>query len=246
MRLIPAIDLRGGKCVRLRQGDFSAETVFPVAPQDLLARYRAWGADWVHVVDLDAARDDAATNTATLDALAADGKVHLQIGGGLRTRAAVEARLQRGAVRAVLGSLAVAAPLEVGALVDAFGTERVMAALDVRIDPIGTPRVATHGWREQTSLSLWDAVSALTEVGVQHVLCTDIERDGMLEGPNLVLYGEAMRRFPGVEWQASGGIRDAADLSTLAKLGIAAAISGRALLEDRMSLKELRPFLPNA
>jgi phosphoribosylformimino-5-aminoimidazole carboxamide ribotide isomerase len=246
MRLIPAIDLRGGKCVRLRQGDFSAETVFPCAPQDLLERYRSWGADWVHVVDLDAARDGAATNTTTLDALAAAGKVHLQVGGGLRTRAAVEARLNRGAARAVLGSLAVTAPLEVAALVQAFGAQRVTAALDVRIDSHGTPRVAVHGWREQTSISLWDAVSALMQHGVRHVLCTDVGRDGMLDGPNLELYTEAMQRYPHLEWQASGGIRDAADLHALAAIGLAAAISGRALLEDRIAHAELRPFLPNA
>ncbi len=246
MRLIPAIDLRGGKCVRLRQGDFSAETVFPCAPQDLLERYRSWGADWVHVVDLDAARDGAATNSATLDALAAAAKVHLQVGGGLRTRAAVEACLKRGAARAVLGSLAVSAPLEVAALVQAFGAQRVTAALDVRIDLHGTPRAATHGWREQTSICLWDAVAALMQHGVRHVLCTDVGRDGMLDGPNLELYTEAVRRYPRLEWQASGGIRDAADLHALATIGLAAAISGRALLEDRIALEELRPFLPNA
>jgi phosphoribosylformimino-5-aminoimidazole carboxamide ribotide isomerase len=246
MRLIPAIDLRGGKCVRLRQGDFSAETVFPFVPRDLLDRYRSWGADWVHVVDLDAARDGAATNSATLDALAAAGKIHLQVGGGLRTRAAVEACLKRGADRAVLGSLAVTAPLEVAALVQAFGAQRVTAALDVRIDSQGTPRAATHGWREQTSISLWDAVSALMQRGVRHILCTDVGRDGMLDGPNLELYAEAMRRYPQLEWQASGGIRDAADLHALAAIGLAAAISGRALLEDRIALEELRPFLPNA
>ena len=246
MRLIPAIDLRGGKCVRLRQGDFSAESVFPVEPLELLDRYREWGADWVHVVDLDAARDGASTNGAALDALAAHGKVHLQIGGGLRTRAAVEGRLKRGAARAVLGSLAVDAPLEVAALIDGFGAERVTAALDVRIDAHGTPRVATHGWREQTLIPLWDAVSVLTGHGVRHVLCTDVARDGMHDGPNLELYGEALRRFPRLEWQASGGIRNAADLNALAQLGLPAAISGRALLEDRIALEELRPFLPNA
>ena len=127
-----------------------------------------------------------------------------------------------------------------------FGAERVVLAFDVRLDPVRTPRVAIHGWREQSQLSLWDAVENFADYDLKHVLCTDVSRDGALSGPNVELYDEAVRRFPHIEWQASGGIRDARDLHTLARTGVKAAISGKALLEGLIPLEELRPFLPNA
>ncbi|HZF15244.1 MAG TPA: 1-(5-phosphoribosyl)-5-[(5-phosphoribosylamino)methylideneamino] imidazole-4-carboxamide isomerase [Steroidobacteraceae bacterium] len=243
MRLIPAMDLRGGRCVRLRQGDFAAESVFDVEPAALLDRYYAWGAGWTHIVDLDAARDGSTVNDSLIGALVADRKMRLQVGGGLRSRAAVEQVLGRGASRAVIGSLAVAQPQDARDLLADFGPDRLAIAFDVRIDHRGTPCVTTHAWREQSTISLWEAVETLANGRLRHVLCTDVTRDGMLNGPNLELYADALRRFPEIEWQASGGIRDASDLAALAGLGVAAAVSGRALLEDRIAIEELRPFL---
>jgi phosphoribosylformimino-5-aminoimidazole carboxamide ribotide isomerase len=119
-------------------------------------------------------------------------------------------------------------------------------AFDVRLDPAGVPRVRTHGWMEGGTHSLWEAIEPFRPCGLRHVLCTDIDRDGALTGPNLDLYREALGRFPELAWQASGGVRDAADLAALAGIGIGAAVSGKALLEERMTPEELRPFLPNA
>jgi phosphoribosylformimino-5-aminoimidazole carboxamide ribotide isomerase len=246
MRLIPAIDLRGGRCVRLRQGNYDAESVFAVEPLQLLERYRGWGADWVHVVDLDAARDGSTVNAPVIAALAAQSAVHLQVGGGLRSRARVSQCLATGIDRAVIGSLAISAPDEVAALIRDFGADRITIALDVRLDDREVPRVATHGWRKQTAVPLWEAVETASTHGVSQVLCTDVARDGMLAGPNFDLYQEGVRRYPGIAWQASGGIRNLQDLETLARLGVAAAVSGRALLDDLISPQELRPFLPNA
>ena len=246
MRLIPAIDLRGGRCVRLRQGDFAAETVFDLDPRELLERYRAWGADWVHVVDLDGARDGTTANRDVIALLAAQPGVQLQVGGGLRSIAAILELLERGIARAVIGSLALSAPAQIGAVARELGAQRIVVALDVRIDSTNVPRVATHGWRQQTATALWDAVEAVAAEGLTRVLCTDVARDGMLAGPNLDLYREGVRRFPALEWQASGGIRGVQDLAALAQTGVAAAVSGRALLEERMNPEELRPFLPNA
>jgi phosphoribosylformimino-5-aminoimidazole carboxamide ribotide isomerase len=168
------------------------------------------------------------------------------VGGGVRNRATVDELLGLGVARVAIGSAAVEARAEVHAWLRAFGGERICLAFDVQHDDGGVPRLRTRGWREGTSLSLWDAVADYAAAGLRHVLCTDIARDGALTGPNLALYGEAQRRFPGIAWQASGGVSNAADLAALAALGVSAAISGKALLEGRISVEELQPFLRDA
>lgn len=246
MELIPAIDLKGGRVVRLLKGDFDAETRYELTPDDLYDRYVACGARRLHVVDLDGARDGAQPNLAIVRGLAARGRLAVQSGGGLRSDAALTALFDAGAVRAVVGSVAVTAPDLVNGWFARFGADRLVLALDVRLDADGVPRVATHGWREQTALDLWSAVERYRAAGLAHVLCTDVSRDGALAGPNLDLYREALRRFPGIAWQASGGVRDAADLHALAGIGVAATVSGKALIEGRMTTEELQPFLPAA
>lgn len=246
MELIPAVDLRGGSVVRLFQGDFAAETRYATTPEELFARYARAGARWLHVVDLDGARDGSAGNRPAIAALAALGRLRIQSGGGLRSSQAVRSLLAAGVGRAVIGSVAVTSPGEVAEWFSEFGAERIVLALDVRIDAGGTPNVATHGWREQSGLSLWEMVRRYLDAGLRHVLCTDVSRDGALAGPNLALYREAVDRFPELAWQASGGVRDAADLRALARIGVAAAVSGKALIEGRIPHQELQPFLPGA
>jgi phosphoribosylformimino-5-aminoimidazole carboxamide ribotide isomerase len=248
MRLIPAIDLKDGRCVRLLRGDFARETAYPTPPLALARRYRAMGADWLHVVDLDGAREGRTDsgNRALIAELARGSRLKLQVGGGLRTRPDVERVLEAGAARAVIGSAASSDPTAVREWIKDFGHDRIVLALDVRLDADGTPCIVTHGWQRQTMRPLWEALAEFPAAVPTHVLCTDVARDGALSGPNVALYAEAARRFPGIAWQASGGIRDAADLLALASSGAAAAISGKALLEDLIPIEELRPFLPNA
>lgn len=246
MLLIPSIDLRAGRCVRLLQGDFAAETRYELDPHALLGRYRQLGAAWLHVVDLDAARDGTLINRTLIHRLAAQPAVRLQVGGGVRDAAGVEELLAHGIARVVVGSAAVDNPHEVADWLARFGTERLCVALDVRHDAQGVPRIRTRGWQHESALSLWDALPPLCAAGLRHVLCTDIARDGAMAGPNLALYREALARFPQILWQASGGIASGADLAALAALGVPAAISGKALLEERIAHEELRPFLPNA
>jgi phosphoribosylformimino-5-aminoimidazole carboxamide ribotide isomerase len=246
MKLIPAIDLRAGRCVRLLHGDFEAETRYPADAASLLAKYRAAGADWLHIVDLDGARDGSLENRPIILELARRGSMKLQVGGGLRDAASLKLILDAGAARAVVGSAAVSQVDEVRSWLAEFGAERLTLAFDISMDERGVPRVMTHGWQQQSERSLWDAVECYSASALRHVLCTDVGRDGALTGPNLELYGDAVRRYPAIEWQASGGIRNAGDLHALAKTGAAAAISGKALLEDLIPLEELRPFLPNA
>jgi phosphoribosylformimino-5-aminoimidazole carboxamide ribotide isomerase len=246
MRLIPAIDLKGGHCVRLLHGDFAAETRYGSNPAALLAKYRDLGADWLHLVDLDGAKEGRLGNRASIERLAAQHAVKLQVGGGLRDSTAVTRMLDLGVARVVIGSAAVTQVEQVRTWLATFGAERVTLAFDVRLDEAGAPRVQTHGWQRQSELSLWDAVANFTGSQLTHVLCTDVGRDGALTGPNVALYREAVRRHPQIQWQASGGVRDACDLHALAEAGAAAAISGKALLEELIPIEDLQPFLPNA
>ncbi len=246
MLLIPSIDLRGGHSVRLLRGDFDAETRYPTAARELLARYRELGARWLHIVDLDGARDGTRANRAVIEQLAAQREVQLQVGGGLRDLAAVEDLLGCGVGRVVIGSAAVERRDEVVSWMRRLGPERVCLAFDVQLDPQKIPRLRIHGWRQSSALSLWDAVAGFVDHGLLHLLCTDIDRDGALGGPNIELYQEALQRYPQIQWQASGGIGSSADLAALAACGVPSAISGKALMEQRISPEELRPFLPGA
>jgi phosphoribosylformimino-5-aminoimidazole carboxamide ribotide isomerase len=269
MQLIPAIDLRDGHCVRLLHGDFDAETRYAADPEALLLKYRGAGADWLHIVDLDGARGrtdgggggrtdgghgDGASggggasggdNRAIILRLAAHKAVKLQVGGGLRNTAALAQMLDSGVERVVVGSAALTQVDQVQAWLRHFGADRLTLAFDVCVDS-GPPLVRTHGWQRQSEHTLWSAVDCYLASELQHVLCTDVGRDGALTGPNLELYAEAVRRYPQIHWQASGGIRNARDLHALAETGATAAISGKALLEDLIPFEELQPFLPNA
>jgi phosphoribosylformimino-5-aminoimidazole carboxamide ribotide isomerase len=249
MLLIPSIDLRGGKCVRLLKGNFDAETRYEMRPDELMWRYRQLGATWLHLVDLDAARDGSLTrdnpNRGIIHQLASARALGLQVGGGIRTRESIDDLFALGVTRAVIGSAAVEQRDEVTQWLALYGPERICLAFDVKLDEQRVPRLRTRGWKHATALSLWDAMDAFAGSGLAHVLCTDIDRDGALAGPNLDLYQECLRRFPRIAWQASGGIATGADLAALAAGGLPAAISGKALLEARIPLKELRPYLPN-
>jgi phosphoribosylformimino-5-aminoimidazole carboxamide ribotide isomerase len=198
----------------------------------------------MHVVDLDAAKGELGANSVLIEELARKNSVRLQAGGGVRNPDAIERLLSAGVERVVIGSAAAQRPREVSGWLRSFGAEHVCLAFDVRIS--GTdepPRVHTDAWAVPSAASLWEALEAYPPGTLGHVLCTDIGRDGTLDGPNLSLYAMARERFPLLSWQASGGIRRGSDLTDLAQLGVAAAVSGRALLESRIALAELRPFL---
>lgn len=247
MLLIPSIDLRGGRCVRLLKGDFAAETRYDHEPHELVLRYRNLGAPWVHIVDLDGAKDGRLANRAVIVALASQTAVKLQVGGGIRSLETIDDLLRHGVDRVVIGSAAAERPREVLGWLERHGPERMCFAFDVRlVGPERTPMVQTRGWTEGTSLTLWQAIDTYLANGLKHVLCTDVDLDGAMQGPNLMLYAEAVRRYPQIAWQASGGVRSAADLAALANVGVAGAVSGKALLEERIAPEEIRSFLPSA
>jgi phosphoribosylformimino-5-aminoimidazole carboxamide ribotide isomerase len=246
MQLIPAIDMKDGRCVRLYQGDFNAQTVYAENPLEVFDSYLKLGAQRIHLVDLDGAKDASQRNRPLIRAMAERNAVLLQMGGGLRCLDRVKELLQAGVQRAVIGSVAVTAPHDVLAWGLTVGFDSLVLAFDVRIDSSGVPWLTTHGWQNQSDQSLWDAVEWYAAEGFTHVLCTDIARDGALTGPNQALYREAVRRFPQLRWQASGGVAAAADLYQLRDTGVAAVISGRALLENKIPLEDLQSFLPSA
>ena len=245
MELIPAIDLRNGRCVRLLQGDFAQETRYSVDPVELAEQYRELGARTLHVVDLDGAKQGVPVNLPVIRRMRAAAGIDVQLGGGIRARTSLEEALEV-AARAVIGSLAVGDPELVAAWLAEFGPDRLTLALDVRVGADGTPMIATHGWTRASTLSLGAAIERFAAEGLKHVLCTDIERDGALSGPNVTLYRDCVQRWPGIEFQASGGVRDVSDLKALAAAGVTATVSGKALLEGRLKPEEIRPFLRGA
>ncbi|MEZ5499581.1 MAG: 1-(5-phosphoribosyl)-5-[(5-phosphoribosylamino)methylideneamino] imidazole-4-carboxamide isomerase [Steroidobacteraceae bacterium] len=243
---MPSLDLRAGRCVRLLRGDFDQETIYPLEAHELLQRYRDMGASWMHIVDLDGARSAQLENRETIARLASQQAVQIQVGGGVRDLRTADDLLRIGVDRVVIGSLAAEKPDTVIDWIGRFGGERVCLAFDIELDADGCPQLRTRGWTQSGGLSLWQALEFYRDCGLKHVLCTDIARDGALSGPNTALYSQAITRHPELAWQASGGIASGADLAALAAAGAAAAISGKALLEERISLMELRPYLPNA
>jgi phosphoribosylformimino-5-aminoimidazole carboxamide ribotide isomerase len=227
MEVIPAIDLLGDEAVRLHQGDYERATGFG-APLELAARFAAEGAHWIHVVDLDGARAGRVRPDVVRALVAAAGPAAVQASGGVRSLEDAQALLEAGAVRVVVGTAAFG-----GALPDFVETLgwRLVVALDVR-DGV----VRTTGWTESTGLAVADAIDLCVLAGVQRLLCTAIDRDGMLGGPDVELVARvvARSRLPVL---AAGGIRDERDLDALEAAGAEGAIAGRALLEGRLSLR---------
>lgn len=238
MTIIPAIDLLDGACVRLLHGDFAKCKVYDLDAQRLAADYAAQGAEWLHVVDLAASRDGPKANLRPLLRLLDGATQAIQTGGGVRSESDIRLRLDHGAWRVVVGSLCVTHPERFAAWLDSFGHGRLVAALDVRIDEDGVPRPRTHGWTRDSGQSLWELLDFYAGLGLRHLLCTDIGRDGALAGPNLELYSEITARYPDLEVQASGGVSGLVDLRHLAGTGVAAAIIGKALLEGCFSAAE--------
>lgn len=233
----PAIDVRDGMVVRLKQGDYAQQTTYESTPLALAQRYASEGAQWLHLVDLDAARDGGYTLAPLLAGIAATTQLKVQTGGGIRSRDDVQRVLDAGAARVVIGSLAVREPELVAGWIDVFGAQRITIALDARfID--GEWRLPLHGWTELSERRLDELAARYADVGLVHLLCTDIGRDGMLMGPNIDLYQHLAERVPGVAMQASGGIRDVADVTAARIAGCGGAVLGKALLEQRFELQD--------
>ncbi len=237
MPVYPALDIINGGCVRLQQGDFARQTDYPLDPLEQARRYQADGAEWLHLVDLDGARCGQPQLLALIAELSQTG-LCVQTGGGVRTGDHIEALLSAGASRVVVGSLAATEPERVRRWLHTFGSQRLTLALDARLDETGTPRLATSAWRETSGVSLWEMAAFYRQHGARHVLCTDIGRDGQMQGPSLKLYRQCQQRFPQLHWQASGGVHALEDIRAVQDTGLAGVVVGKALLEGVFTLKE--------
>ena len=237
MRIIPAIDLRAGHVVRLAQGDYARETLYPVDPVSLARSYDAVGARLLHVVDLDGARSGALENLRVIEAIAAT-SMPVQAGGGVRGESDVQRLFDAGVARVVVGSVAVREPERVETWIGRYGPERICIALDTRADAAGWWTLPVKGWTEVAPSGLDELARRYARAGARHLLCTDIERDGMMSGPNFALYAHLRDIAPDLAVQASGGVRGLDDLRMLRDGGAAAAILGRSLLEGRLDLAE--------
>ncbi len=246
MRIIPAIDLKDGKCVRLFKGDFDKTTEYSSDPAAVGRRFSALAVEDLHIVDLDGARTGEQANQLIVAEIAAESGLKIQLGGGIRSRDDVTAWLRAGVSRCVVGSVAINDTETVKQWFAEFGPDAIVLALDINLDGRGEPILTTHGWTKASGISLWDCIDDYHSVGAQHVLCTDVARDGAMTGPNFELYTDILSRYPGLNLQASGGVRHIADLQQLRSLGLAAAITGRALLDGAIAESEVASFRQSA
>lgn len=235
--IYPAIDLLDGKCVRLLKGDYAQKTVYTDNPAAMAKTFVEAGTKWIHVVDLAGAKAGKPVQRELIANVQRQTSAQIQCGGGIRTRESALELISAGIARVVIGSLAVRDPKATLSLLREVGPDRMVLALDVKLVS-GSARLASEGWTEDGGKDLWPVLSDYTAQGLKHVLCTDIGRDGTLEGPNVPLYVEMMKRFPGLAVQASGGVGSLEDLKTLKKAGVAGIIVGKALYEKKFTLEE--------
>jgi len=233
----PALDIRGGRVVRLLQGDYEKETSYGDDPLPRARAFVAAGARWMHLVDLDAARAGGYTLAPLLRQIV-DAGLRVQTGGGVRSRDDLQRLFDAGASRGVVGSLAVRESATVIGWLHDFGPERITVALDTRQDEAGSWRLPVQGWTHTAGEELDILARRYADAGLRHLLCTDIARDGMLSGPNMDLYAQLRQWVPTLQVQVSGGVRDLGDVAGARASGCAGVVLGKALLEGRFALKD--------
>lgn len=232
MRLYPAIDIKGGKCVRLFQGRFDQETVFATDPSEIAKKWESMGASYIHVVDLDGALDGQWVNREAIAKIVQSVSVPVQTGGGVRSLQDIEDRLNLGIDRVIIGTMAVANPNFVKEAIERFGAERIAVGIDAK-----NGMVATHGWEQVSSLEAVEFALNMKAFGVQYIIYTDISKDGTMEGPNLEQTQNLVDKT-GMYIIASGGVSKMEDLDATEKIGAKGTIIGKALYLDAIDLKE--------
>jgi len=236
--LYPALDIRQGKVVRLLQGDYQKQTTYTDDPLSYAKAFAQAGAQWLHLVDLDAAKSGGYTLIPLLKQITTHTSLKIQTGGGVRSQDDVARIIEAGASRVVIGSLAVSEPDNVKTWLEKFGNEHITIALDTRQDTYGQWGLPVHGWTQVGAANLDAVALSYAQRGMKHLLCTDIARDGMLSGPNIDLYAYLRQLLPDVMIQASGGVRDSDDIVAAQRAGCNGSVLGKALLEGKLSLTQ--------
>lgn len=237
IEVIPAIDLIRGKCVRLSQGDYDRCTDYGADPADMARLFLDNGLSRIHVVDLDGAKESSPRNLRTLERIASINGVEVEWGGGIKTDDALRDVFNAGATYAIIGSIASRNPQLMQKWLEKYGGEKLILGADVR-----NGKVAVSGWLEETSDTIDCLLNRFIPSGLTQAICTDISKDGMLEGPADEMYLRLQNEFPGVIFTVSGGISSIEDIERLDSLGLKRVITGKAIYENRISLTDLRKF----
>lgn len=238
MTIIPAIDLIDGKCVRLTQGDYGQKKIYNENPLEVALQFQDAGIRRLHLVDLDGAKAGAVQNWKVLESICTKTRLEVDFGGGLTSREDVKRVLDTGAVLATVGSVAVKQEAKFSEWLEEFGAEKFFLGADVK-----DKMIAVHGWLETTQRGIVEFLQTNLAKGIVHVFCTDVSKDGKLEGPSLELYKELLLELPGLQLTASGGVSSMDDLDALLEAGCSGAIVGKAIYENRIGLNDLKKYM---
>ena len=237
MRIIPAIDIIDGKCVRLSKGDYNSKKIYNENPVEVAKKFECFGIQYLHLVDLDGAKSKHIVNQKVLEKIAKETSLQIDFGGGLKTLEDIQIAFDSGAKQITIGSIAVQDPEFCFELIKKFGAENIILGADC-----DNRKIKTSGWLEESDQDVIDFILRYQENGVQHVICTDISKDGMLEGPSTDLYQDILSQAS-VQLVASGGISGIEDVYTMKEIGCAGTIIGKAIYEGKIELKELQNFV---
>ena len=240
MRIIPAIDIIEGKCVRLTKGDYNTKKIYNENPLEVALEFQDAGIEYLHVVDLDGAKSSHIVNYKILETLASKTNLKIDFGGGLKSDEDLKIAFESGAQQITGGSIAVKNPELFTSWIGKYGSEKIILGADVMNE-----KIAVSGWQEDSGLDIFTFLKDYTAKGIKNVICTDISKDGMLEGASLELYKKILSQFPTMNLTASGGVSSMEDLEILAENKLESAIVGKAIYENRISLKELERFIIN-
>lgn len=238
IEIIPAIDIIDGKCVRLSQGDYNSKKIYSENPVEIAKEFEAHGISRLHVVDLDGAASHHVVNYKTLDQIASRTSLIIDFGGGIKSDEDLVIAFENGAQMVTLGSVAVKEPQRFEKWLDTYGQEKIILGADAKDE-----KIAINGWKEDSSINLFSFLNDYIKKGVTKVLCTDISKDGMLEGPSVDLYKKIMETYPDLHLIASGGVSSVDDICRLEEAGIPAVVFGKALYEGKINLKDLYRFI---
>ncbi|MBP3290709.1 MAG: 1-(5-phosphoribosyl)-5-[(5-phosphoribosylamino)methylideneamino]imidazole-4-carboxamide isomerase [Alistipes sp.] len=240
IEIIPAIDIIEGRCVRLSQGDYSSRKIYDASPVDMAKRYADCGVRRLHIVDLDGAKSSSPQNLKTLEKIAVSTNLDVEWGGGLKSEESLRRVFDYGATYAIVGSVAAQRSELFAEWLDVFGGEKMVLGADVR-----NGKVSVNGWQEDLSVTIEQLVDGFLPHGLKQVVCTDISKDGMLQGPTFELYTKLQQRYADVDFTVSGGISSMADIERLNDMGLRKVIVGKAIYENRITLKQIEQWLLN-